>query len=156
MKKVLFLLLLLFLQFVAYNQDCIDYYKYFCPIEEPNPYEMVPEGSKSGLLLRGERIQLSFFIYQGRDYRIALCSEMYNGEIRIVMHDAEDGTILLYDNELNDMAQIFEFQVMQTRRVRCTIYVDQEANQQKNFGLLTEKVQRGCVAILTETMVTRK
>lgn len=156
MKKVHFFILFIFFQYIAFSQDCIDYYKYYCPIEEPNPYTMVPEGSKSGLLLRGEVIHLSFFIYQGRDYRIALCSEMYNGEVRLIIHDAEDGTILLYDNELNDMTQIFEFQVMQTRRVRCTIYVDEKTKKQKNFGLLTEKIERGCVAILTETMVTRK
>lgn len=156
MKKTLIVFILFLLAYWASAQDCIDYHKYNCPIIDPNPYTMVPEGSKSGLVLRGEIIELSFSIFQGRDYRIALCSEMYANEIQLRIYDAEDGTILLYDNTLNENAQEFEFQVMETRKVRCYVTIPKKENKDQNFGLLIEKEKRGCVAILTETMVTRK
>lgn len=159
MKHKGYILLIVGFILFAFNtsaQDCIDYHRLQCPRLEPNPYDEVPEGSKSELLLRGEVLTLSFFIYQGRDYRLTLCSEMYNGEVVLKLYDFEDQTLLLYDNTLNEMAQEFEFQVMRTRKVKADIYVPKQESQAQTFGMLTQKVPRGCVGILTETMVTRK
>lgn len=141
---------------LASGQDCIDYHRITCPKLEPNPYTEVPEGSKSELLLRGEELRLSFFIFQGRDYRLTLCSEMYAGIIVVKLYDFEDQGMLLYDNTLNEMAQEFEFQVMRTRKVQAVIYVPKQSEKSANTGMLLAKVPRGCVGMLTETMVTRK
>jgi hypothetical protein len=140
----------------VFGQDCIDYHRITCPRANPNPYTEVPEGSKSELVLRGELIKVSFHIYQGRDYRMTVCSEMYNGEVVVKLFDFEDPTMLLYDNTLNEMAQEFEFQVMRSRRVRAEVFVPAKPQQQQAFGMLTQKVPRGCVGLLLETMVTRK
>lgn len=99
---------------------------------------------------------LSFFIYQGRDYRLTMCSEMYKGEVVLKLYDFEDQTLLLYDNTLNEMKQEFEFQIMRTRKVKADVYVPELPKESQNFGLLTQKVPRGCVGFLLETMVTRK
>lgn len=147
--------LLLFVGFAS-GQDCIDYHRSRCPKLEPNPYTEVPEGSKSELILRGEEISVAFFIFQGRDYRLSLCSEMYDGQVIVKLYDFEDPTLLLYDNTLNAMAQIFEFQVMRTRKVRAVVYVPKVPEKASNTGMLLAKVPRGCVGMLTETMVTRK
>ncbi len=141
---------------MANGQDCIDYHRSHCPKLDPNPYTEVPEGSKSELLLRGEEIKVSYFIFQGRDYRLTLCSEMYEGLVVIKLYDFEDPTLLLYDNTLNDMAQEFEFQVMRTRKVQALIYVPKIEIKNTNTGMLAQKIPRGCVGMMTETMVTRK
>lgn len=146
----------LFFVGIASAQDCIDYHRSHCPRIEPNPYTEVPEGSKSELILRGEEISVSFFIFQGRDYRLSLCSEMYDGQVIVKLYDFEDPTMLLYDNTLNAMAQVFEFQVMRTRKVRAAVYVRKVPEKTANTGMLIAKIPRGCVGILTETMVTRK
>jgi len=156
LKRLFILVLCSMLTLSAFAQDCIDYHRKQCPRLEPNPYEEVPEGSKSELLLRGEVMTLSFFIYQGRDYRLTLCSEMYGGEVVLKLYDFEDQTLLLYDNTLNDMNQEFEFQVMRTRKVKADVFVPKEENKSQNFGMLTQKIPRGCVGFLLETMVTRK
>lgn len=147
---------LLFFVVFAEAQDCIDYHRSRCPRIEPNPYTEVPEGSKSELVLRGEEISVAFFIFQGRDYRLSLCSEMYDGQVIVKLYDFEDPTMLLYDNTLNAMAQIFEFQVMRTRKVRAVVYVAKVPEKAANTGMLLAKIPRGCVGMLTETMVTRK
>lgn len=147
--------LLLFVN-LAGAQDCIDYHRSRCPRIEPNPYSEVPEGSKSELVLRGEEISVAFFIFQGRDYRLSLCSEMYDGQVIVKLYDFEDPTLLLYDNTLNAMAQVFEFQVMRTRKVRAVVYVAKVPEKTANTGMLLAKIPRGCVGMLTETMVTRK
>lgn len=160
MRRNLSIIIILVLSGLLANklvaQDCIDYQLKSCPRLEPNPYSVVPEGSQSLLMKPGEEMMLSFFIYQGRDYRISLCSNMYGGEITLKVWDADDPTLLLYDNALNDMAQVFEFQVFNTRRVRAIVGLKQKESKKKNAGMLTEKIPRDCVGILLETMVTRK
>lgn len=139
-----------------WGQDCINYHLTSCPQLQPNPYTNVFEGSKSALLLRGETMESVFNIIQGKDYRITLCSELFPNEINLKIYDADDGSILLYDNTQNDTAQIFEFQVFNSRRVRAFISVPKTPEKKKNTGLLVEKTPRGCVGFLLETMVTRK
>lgn len=157
MKKSVGLLSFIIVFYVAVNgQDCINYHLKSCPQLQPNPYTNVFEGSKSGLMLRGETMESVFTIFQGKDYRITLCSELFPNEINLKIYDADDGSILLYDNTQNDTAQIFEFQVFNTRRVRAMVSVPKIAQSKKNTGLLVEKTPRGCVGFLLETMITRK
>lgn len=160
MKRVTRIIILLLISCLyttlGIAQDCIDYQLKSCPRIEPNPYSVVPEGSQSLLMKPGEEMMLSFFIYQGRDYRIALCSNMYAGDIVLKIWDADDPNLLLYDNTLNEMAQVFEFQVFNTRRVRAIISLKSKESKKKNAGMLTEKIPRDCVGVLLETMVTRK
>jgi len=138
-------------------QDCIDYHLKSCPRLEPNPYTVVPEGSQSSLLKRGEKFELSFKILQGRDYRITLCSNMYNGEVVLQLYDVDENGLLLYDNTQNEQSQAFEFQVFNNRRVRAVVSLaPQKESTKKNTGLLIEKQPRDCVGLLLETMVTRK
>jgi hypothetical protein len=141
---------------VSKGQDCINYHLKTCPRLNPNPYIEVPEGSKSALLLRGESIESIFTIFQCKDYRITLCSELFADEVVLKIYDADDGSVLLYDNTTNNTAQVFEFQVFNTRRVRAVVSVPLSNGPKKNTGLLIEKTPRGCVGLLLESMVTRK
>lgn len=149
-------LILSFVSLISFSQDCIDYHFESCVYDEHPYYKVDPPGSKSQLMKPGEEMSLSFYIYQGRDYRITTCSDLYKEQIHLQIYDAEDGTLLLYDNELNEMVQQFEFQVMETRRVRAYIRIKDKVESKKETGLLTAKVQRDCVGLLLETMVTRK
>jgi len=147
---------LLFFCSFSKGQDCINYHLKSCPRLSPNPYNEVPEGSKSALLLRGESMESTITIFQCKDYRITLCSEMFTNEIVLKIYDADDGSVMLYDNTQNNTAQIFEFQVFNTRRVRIVVSVPLSNGPKKNTGLLIEKTPRGCVGLLLESMVTRK
>ena len=154
--RLIFICVILLFSSVSRGQDCINYHLKSCPRLSPNPYIEVPEGSKSALLLRGESMESTFTIFQCKDYRITLCSEMFTNEVVLKIYDADDGSILLYDNTQNETAQVFEFQVFNTRHVRCVISVPLSTQPKKNTGLLVEKTPRGCVGFLLESMVTRK
>lgn len=153
---MVFICIIFLIGSVSKGQDCINYHQNACPKLNPNPYNEVPEGCKSALLLRGEQMESVFTIFQCKDYRITLCSELFNNEVVLKIYDADDGSILLYDNTVNDVAQIFEFQVFNTRRVRAVVSVPKTNTSKKNTGLLVEKTPRGCVGLLLESMVTRK
>ncbi len=152
----LFTICLLLVSFSVKSQDCIDYHLKQCPRQNPNPYTEVPEGSKSALLLRGEEMETRFTIFQCKDYRLTLCSQLFQDQVVIKVYDAEDPSLLLYDNTQNDTAQVFEFQVFNTRRIRIVVSVPKLNQPKKNTGLLIEKTPRGCVGLLVESMVTRK
>ena len=154
--RLIFVFVFLLFGLLSKSQDCINYHLKSCPRLSPNPYIDVPEGSKSALLLRGEFMESVFTIFQCKDYRITLCSELFSNEINLKVYDADDGSILLYDNTQNETAQVFEFQFFNTRRVRCIISVPLSNQPKKNTGLLVEKTPRGCVGFLLESMVTRK
>lgn len=159
MNKTLRLLtipIFIFISISSFAQDCIDYHLASCLFDEHPFYKIDPPGSKSQLMKPGEGMSLSFYIYQGRDYRITTCSDLYRDQIRLQIFDAEDGSVLLYDNQLNEMSQQFEFQVTETRRVRANVTIEESKKEKKQTGLLTQKVQRDCVGLLLETMVTRK
>ena len=151
-----FLGIFLLIGTVSRGQDCINYHLKACPRLNPNPYIDVPEGSKSALMLRGEHMESTFTIFQCKDYRITLCTELFVNEVVLKIYDADDGSVLLYDNTQNNTAQIFEFQVFNTRRVRAVVSIPVVAEPKKNTGLLVEKTPRGCVGFLLESMVTRK
>ena len=156
MKARFLLFTLLVFGIVSVNaQDCIDYHLKNCPRMEPNPYTVVPEGSQSALLKRGEKFETIFQIIQGKDYRISLCSNMYTNEVQLQIFDMEEGT-LLYDNYENEKAQTFEFQVFSTRRVRSVVTVPTKQETKKSTGFLIEKQPRDCVGQMLESMVTRK
>lgn len=157
MKKYSFIVVLNLIVALSYAQDCIDYQLLSCPrIKEHQHYTVVPEGSKSILMKKGETMELSFSIHQGKDYRITTCSDLHDGKVTLKIYDGEDNTLLLYDNELNDMIQSFEFQVVQSRRVRVVVGILEDKTEQKINSLLIEKMPRGCVGLLLESMITRK
>jgi hypothetical protein len=157
MMERLFLLLVFILSINIVNaQDCIDYHFINCVYDKHPFYKVDPPGSKSQLMKPGEEMSLAFYIYQGRDYRITTCSDLYKDQIHLQIFDAEDGSLLLYDNELNEMSQQFEFQVIETRRVRVYVRIKESISEKKQTGLLMAKVERDCVGLLLETMVTRK
>jgi len=155
-KRLHILFILMAFSFCASAQDCVEYYTSSCLTDNHPYYKIDPPGSKSMLMCPGEVMQLSFSIYQGRDYRITTCSDLYKDQVHLQILDAENPELVLYDNELNDMAQQFEFQVMESRKVRAIVTIMEPEKEKKNTGLLVEKVRRDCVGLLLETMITRK
>lgn len=157
MKHFYLTILLVISALFANAQDCIDYYLNRCPrLEENNYYTVVPEGSKSILMKEGEEMELTFQIYQGKDYRISTCSDLFDGKVVLRIYDFDDPTLLLYDNEKNDMIQSFEFQVIESRKIKAVVTVKVDEKRKQMNTLLIEKIQRGCVGLMLESMITRK
>lgn len=155
-KRLHILLICMTMAFCVNAQDCVEYFMSSCLTDNHPYYKVDPPGSKSMLMCPGEQMQLTFHIYQGRDYRITTCSDLYKDLVHLQIFDSENPELLLYDNELNDMAQQFEFQVMDSRKVKAVVTIMEKESEKKNTGLLVEKVKRDCVGLLLETMITRK
>ena len=148
----------------GFSQDCINYWRFSDkPIETysyTNKYFVVPEGCFSQLLSRTESMEVIFEIVQARDYKITIGSELKNAKPIIKVYNYDDN-VLMYDNTQNDSVSIFEFEVMVSRKVKAVVSLPKIRNElvDKNKydpRILMPKVNRYCVGIKLETMVTRK
>jgi len=163
MKKHLFIACLFFCS-VGFSQDCINYWKLNEAVNQTynysNKYFLVPEGCFSMLISRLEKMEITFEIIQGRDYKLSIGSDLPNGKPIIKVYNVDDN-MLMYDNTQNDTASVLEFEVIQSRRVRAivTLPKSQKENKDRNRydpAILLPKINRYCVGIKLETMITRK
>jgi len=140
------------------SQDCVDYHKANCKPPQTSANYSTDQASRSGLLMKGQSSEFRLTFYQGRDYRITICSEAPLGEkIQYQIIDWEDQSVL-YDNKEFNYEKNFEFSVLITRNVKIVVSVpaDDKTLKTNTIGFKPKPTQMGCVGVLIESMITPK
>jgi hypothetical protein len=139
-------------------RKCFGYQRDSCPTSS-NIYYKVHEESRSALFVKGQTSQTRFTIYNGRDYRISLCSDsILGGQIAFRLIDNETGNVL-YDNKEDHYATEFEFTATQSRDIIIEISVPGnsgiiEAESNQDLIFVRKDTEMGCVGVLIEHMIT--
>jgi len=153
MKYFNILLLLLFVSLSSFSQECKDYWMDNGVKTSNDGYSIVPEACMSKLLATDESFELPFKLIQNKDYKMTVVTS-FKYKAYITLYDRNNGT-LIYNNILNDTAQVIEFQVKENSEVRAVLALPNKAGK-KQVGAFTVKPDRYCVGIRLESMVTRK
>lgn len=116
--------------------------------------------SRSAMMRKGQTSEFRITIYQGKDYRISVCTdELSLGNtvhIRLVDYDTNEA---LYDNKDKNYVKDYEFTVIQTRTIKIVIDVPEDPTQKgsgASTGLISKSINQGCVGVLIEEMSTPK
>lgn len=141
------------------QNKCMDFHKKKCQLMTANGYAMSNE-SRSAMLRKGQTSEFRVVIYQGKDYRISVCSEEASlgntVHMRLIDYDTDE---LLYDNKDFNYVKDFEFTVVQTRTIKIQIEIPEETSQKSSAnttGLISKSINQGCVGVLIEEMNTPK
>jgi len=153
MKQFNILFLFLFLSITSFSQDCRDYWNKNGVVVLNNSYTIVPDACMSKLIATDESFEIPFELIQNKDYKMSLVTS-FSYKAYITLFDKDNGT-LIYNNILNDTAQVIEFQVKQNSNVRAVISLPNTKGK-KQMGAFTLKPERYCVGMKLESMVTRK
>jgi hypothetical protein len=139
-------------------RKCFGYQRDSCPTSS-NMYYKVHEESRSALFVLGQTSQTKFTIFNGRDYRISICSDSILGsQIGLKLLDSETGNTL-YDNKQDNFATEFEFTATQSREIIIEISVPGKSSLSDNDGkediiFVRKDTEMGCVGVLIEHMIT--
>ena len=153
MKHIITLLLLQILGIAVYSQECKDYWNQNGIVTINDSYTIVPDACMSKLLATDESFEIPFKLIQCKDYKMSLFTTLHN-KAHVTLYDRNNGT-LIYNNTLNDTAQVIEFQVKENCDVRAVISLP-NTHGKKTVGALTEKTKRYCVGLKMESMITRR
>lgn len=139
--------LLLSVGLSASAQDCFDFHRKNCQPEKSKFSYSVNNASVSYAFLPGESKCVQLQMYQGKDYRITICSDsLYNGVVSFVLRD-EEGKIF-YDNSQDNYNANLEFSCRKSNTVEITLTAPNRLDVEENT--------KGCIGILIEDMVTPK
>ncbi len=139
--------LLLMAGIQLFAQDCFDFYKSHCCPSQSSFVYTVNEASVSFAFAPGESKCVIVNLFQGKDYRITICSDsLYSGVVSLVIQN--DGGKVLYDNSTDDFSTNIEFSC---RRNNETEFIITAPNR-----LDVVDGTKGCIGILIEDMVTPK
>ena len=153
MKQLIAIVLLNVLSIPLYSQECRDYLIQNGVRTINNGYSVVPDGCIIRSIATDETIEIPFELIQCKDYKMSIISTFdYKAYIRL--YDKENGT-LLYNNVLNDTAQIMEFQVKRNSDVKAIITLP-NLHGKKLVGAFTAKPPRYCVGLKLESMITKR
>jgi hypothetical protein len=152
-RYITLVLFFLFQTVLSFSQNCKDYWNKDGITTINNSYSIVPEGCVSKLLATDESFELPFDLIQCKDYKMAIVTS-FNYKAYITLYDRNNGT-LIYNNILNDTAQVLEFQVKSNMNVRAVLSLPHN-NAKKVVGSFTVKPNRYCVGLRLESMVTKK
>ncbi|MDR2962282.1 MAG: hypothetical protein LBU90_01355 [Bacteroidales bacterium] len=138
---------------------CIDFHKKQCKKQGTSSY-LMSEASRSAMFLKGQTSEFRLTIYQGKDYRITICSEEVLGEnIGMAIVDRETGETL-YNNKDYNYVRDFEFTVLMTREIKIVISVPDAGGMKPKGGggdfRAKDASGVGCLGVLIEEMVTPK
>ncbi|MBK8809018.1 MAG: hypothetical protein IPO21_21270 [Bacteroidales bacterium] len=153
--KVILLIFVFVLGFSAFSQDCLSYHKSCRDAAAPNEYSF-SDVSRSGLFLKGQSAEFVFDLYQGKDYRLTMCSdEVFGTKVQFKIIDYDYGDVL-YNNADFNFAKEFEFTVLQSRKIKLEVNVpsDEKTQQTTAVGIKPKPTQMGCIGVLVEFMVT--
>jgi hypothetical protein len=153
MKHIIALLMLQLIAVSLYSQECKDYWNQSSVTINNDNYTIVPEACFSKLLATDESFEIPFDLIQCKDYRMALFTS-FRCKAYITLYDRNDGK-LIYNNILNDTAQIIEFQILENTDVRAIVSLP-NLQRKKVVGTLTAKPTRYCVGLKLESMTTRR
>ena len=153
MKHINILLLLHFFYVASYSQDCKDYWNQNSGTDVNNGYTIVPSACISKLIATDESMEIPFELIQNKDYKMSIFTT-FKYKAYITLYDKNNGK-LIYNNILNDTAQVIEFQVKDNSTVRAIITLP-NTRAKKVVGAFTVKPERYCVGLKLESMVTRK
>lgn len=137
---------------------CFDFHRFHCK-KSTNVYYKLHEASRSALFVQGQTSQIPLEITNGRDYRVSFCLDSTLGSVvHFQLVDKYEGTVL-YDNTKDNMAQEFEFTVIETRSLVIKVTVPGNTKLSKNgedgkMGIIRKNNLMGCVGILVEHMIT--
>jgi hypothetical protein len=118
-----------------------------------NSYSIVPDACISKLLATDETLEVPFELIQNKDYKMSVVTS-FDYKAYLTLYDRKNGT-LLYNNILNDTAQVIEFQVKENSDVRAIITLP-NVRGKKTVGAFTVKPERYCVGLKLESMITRR
>lgn len=153
MKHFMIFLLLQFLIVVAFSQECKDYWNQNGVAVLNDSYTIVPDACISKLLATDESFEIPFKLIQSKDYKMSLVTS-FDYKAYITLYDRNNGT-LIYNNVLNDTAQVIEFQVKENSDIRAVISLP-NTHAKKVIGAFTVKPDRFCVGLKLESMITRR
>lgn len=152
------LLLGLSLNVLAQN-NCLNFHKQRCQALASSGYVMSND-SRSAMMRKGQTSEFRITIYQGKDYRISVCTdESALGNtihMRLVDYDTNE---VLYDNKDKNYVKDYEFTVILTRTIKIVIDIPEDPTQKDlgaNTGLISKSINQGCVGVLIEEMSTPK
>ena len=105
-------------------------------------------------------MELNFDLIKWRDYKIRIGTEMPDGKALIKIYNTENN-VLLYDNSLNDTAAVVEFEIIETRHIKAVVTLtrsSKKTNDKNRYyeDIIVPKINRYCVGIRLETMITHK
>jgi len=149
MKRIhqtFFFLFILTLPSFVLGQKCFDFQKTHCKPPESKFTYTYNEASVSFLFASGERRDIPFRLYDGKDYRMTLCSDSVFGDIirfSIVIADGK----LLYSNEDHQYSQNIEFSSQKTQDVTLRIEAPEATK-----GVSDTISCQGCIGILIGEM----
>ena len=153
MKRFTIILLLQIIYISSFSQECKDYWNKNGVITVNDGYTIVPDACISKLLATDESFEIPFELIQCKDYKMSLVTS-FDYKAYITLYDRNNGT-LIYNNILNDTAQVIEFQVKENSAVRAVISLP-NLHAKKVVGALTAKPERFCVGLKLESMITRR
>ncbi len=154
MKSILTILIIqTAIVYNAFSQECRDYWVQDGKVILNSGYSVVSDACLSKLLATDESMEIPFELIQCRDYKMSVFTT-FNDKAYLSLYDKNTGN-LLYNNILNDTAQVFEFQVKANSSVRAIISLPNK-NNKKVVGAFTVKPQRYCVGFKLETMITKR
>ncbi len=128
-------------------QDCFEFHKkQCCPAQGYFAYS-VNDASVSYGFVPGESRCVPLQLFQGKDYRITICSDsLYNGIVSLVIKKA-DGRIF-YDNSQDEFNTEVEFSCRNTTDVDCILTAPNRLDVAEGT--------KGCIGLLIEETATPK
>ena len=155
MKFIKVLLVILLYSLTSYSQDCVDFWNIKT---KPGFYSLIPEACHSMLVSNTEFLKVNFQMDEGRDYRITVRTDKL-GDKAVYKIYTQDTDSLIFSNydQTEDTAQVFEFEVRQTRLVYVIVTLSDFREDENSYSSgLKPKTNRYCIGIKVETMITRK
>ena len=153
MKPLYIFLVSQFLAVAGFSQECRDYWNKNGVMTFNESYTVVPDACIGKLLATDESIEIPFELIQCKDYKMSIFTN-FNYKAYLTLYDRDNGQ-LIYNNQLNDTAQVIEFQVKNNSSVRAIITLP-NTHAKKIKGAFTEKPERFCVGLKLESMITRR
>ena len=144
---------------VSAQNNCLDFHKTKCPSANTTGYHMSND-SRSATMRKGQSSEFRITIYQGKDYRISVCSDESalgsTVHMRLIDYETEE---LLYDNKDFNYVKEFEFTVVQSRQIKISIEIPEDSAQKaaaNTTGFISKNINQGCVGVRIEEMSTPK
>lgn len=103
MKILFYSILLTFITFTGFGQDCTDYHQYHCPYAGYTYY--YSRQSKSFQFHKGQSTEIQIVAYAGEDYYLAVCGNQKLGKIRFRIMEDNAAKTVLFDNAENDYSE---------------------------------------------------
>lgn len=151
MLRILLLIQFIQLSFInLFSQNCSDYYKLNCLPKESSYIYNVNSASTSFLLYLGESQEIPITIENNKDYRITVCGDsIFDNVIQFIIFNEQGEKY--YNNSTNEFKLNIEFSNTQTQDVIFEISTPQQSEYVDDAT-----VQKGCIGLLIEEMLTIK